>query len=60
MCEEAFRAALVKIACLWDATGDPVSNQAAGIAREVLIACSEPISPRPTLAPSTALPDYDA
>jgi hypothetical protein len=54
---EAFRAALVRIANLWDATGDPVSNRAANIAREVLIAV-EP--PRVTLAPSTALPDYDA
>jgi hypothetical protein len=57
MCEESFRAALVKIACLWDATGDPVSNQAANIARDVLIRSAEPL---PTLAPANALPDYDA
>jgi len=44
MSEAAFRAALVKIACLWDATGDPVSNEAANIARKALLA-AEPVRP---------------
>jgi hypothetical protein len=52
MSEATFRAALVKIARLWDATGDPVSNQAANIARKALIECDE----RRTLAPRTRCP----
>lgn len=59
MSEAAYRAALVKIARLWRSDGDADVNRAANIAREALIA-THPDTPRPTLAPLNALPDYDA